>query len=227
MIKKIKFMNKGIIKSLLLVVISISIYTNSSASNIRFDCNSVCYIDYGKSTFTLKEKKSIDHFEIYSDLDELGRCGVAFANICKEIMPKDIREPIGMIKPSGWQTPQSKYDFIDGGFLYNRCHLIAYELAGENSNEKNLITGTRYLNINCMRQFESKVATYVKTTSNHCLYRVTPIFEKDDLLCKGVQIEAYSVEDKGKEIDFKVFCPNIQPGVDIDYRTGANKPKIN
>lgn len=221
---KIKSIISRLVVLILCGVLCINIYANNNIVNNDY-CISSNYIDYGKSTFTYKERKSIEPFELYSNLDSLGRCGVAFANICKEVMPTTERESIGMMKPSGWQTPLSKYDFIDGKFLYNRCHLIAFELAGENANEKNLITGTRYMNIYGMRPFESKVATYVKTTGNHCLYRVTPIFEKDDLLCKGVQIEAYSVEDKGKEIDFKVFCPNIQPGVEIDYRTGKNKKK--
>ena len=216
--------NNGILKKfiLALLIISISIQT-LAAETVKKSFDP--YIDYGKSTFTAKERKSTEPFEIYSDLDSLGRCGVAFANICKEIMPDEPRGPIGMIKPSGWQTPQSKYDFIEGKYLYNRCHLIAYELAGENENEKNLITGTRFLNIVSMRMFERRVAQYVKKTGNHCLYRVKPVFEGKDLLCKGVQIEAYSVEDKGRTLDFKVFCPNIQPGVEINYKNGKNKIK--
>ena len=121
-----------------------------------------------------------------------------------------------------FRSPLSKYDFIDGKYLYNRCHLIAFELAGENANEKNLITGTRFLNIKGMRPFEVKVTKYVKETGNHCLYRVTPIFENDNLLCEGVQIEAFSVEDNGEAINFNVLCYNVQPGVSIDYTTGTN-----
>lgn len=180
------------------------------------------FLDNGKSSFSVSEKLITDDFEIYSNLDQYGRCGVAYANISKNLMPTTARESIGMIKPTGWQTPQPKYDFIDGKFLYNRCHLIAYELAGENANEKNLITGTRYMNIEGMLPFENKVTNYVKTTGNHCLYRATPIYENDNLLCEGVQIEAYSIEDNGTGIDFNVFCYNVQPGVVIDYKTGKD-----
>lgn len=180
------------------------------------------YISLGISTFSDEEKQLLSPFEIYSPLDSLGRCGVAFANICREIMPTDERGSIGMIKPSGWQTPQSKYDFIEGKFLYNRCHLIAFELAGENANEQNLVTGTRYMNINGMLPFENQVANHVKSTNHHVLYRSTPIFEGNNLLCEGVQIEAYCVEEHGGSIDFNVFCYNVQPGVDIDYTTGKN-----
>ena len=157
-------------------------------------------------------------FENYSDLDSLGRCGVAFANICKEIMPTESRGAIGMVKPSGWHTV--KYDFVDGKYLYNRCHLIGYQLAGENANTKNLITGTRYLNTQGMLPFEDEVANYVENTGNHVLYRVTPIYSGRNLVASGVQMEAYSVEDKGSGISFNVYCYNNQPGVTIDYSTG-------
>lgn len=180
------------------------------------------FIELGKSTFTTSEKTSLDVFEMYSPLDSLGRCGVAYAVICKEIMPTEKRGAIGMIKPTGWQTPQSKYDFVDGKYLYNRCHLIAFELSGENSNERNLVTGTRYMNINGMLPFENQVANHVNATNHHVLYKCTPIFEGDNLLCEGVQIEAYCIEDQGKSIDFNVFCYNVQPGVNIDYTTGEN-----
>lgn len=140
-------------------------------------------------------------FEIYSDLDEEGRCGVAFANICKDLMPREDRGEIGAIKPSGWQTT-NYHDLIDGNYLYNRCHLIAFQLAGENANEKNLITGTRYLNTEGMQPFEDKVADYVNSTGNHVLYRVTPVYEKDDLVASGVEMEARSVEDDGKGLQF-------------------------
>ena len=160
-------------------------------------------------------------FEKYSELDDQGRCGVAFANICKEIMPIESRGAIGMVKPSGWHTV--KYDFVDGKYLYNRCHLIGYQLAGENANTKNLITGTRYLNIEGMLPFEDRVAYYVEETGNHVLYRVTPVFKGKNLLASGVQIEAYSVEDRGKGVSFNVYCYNVQPGVVIDYSTGESK----
>ena len=169
--------------------------------------------------FTNDEKTNTTPFENYSNLDDLGRCGVAFANICKEIMPTEERGPIGQIKPSGWHTV--KYNgIIDGNYLYNRCHLIGYQLAGENANELNLITGTRYLNIVGMLEFENTVSAYVEETNNHVLYRVTPIFEGKDLVAKGVEIEAWSVEDKGAGICFNVFCYNVQPGIEIDYATG-------
>ena len=159
-------------------------------------------------------------FETYSDLDELGRCGVAYANVCQELMPTQKRGKIGQVKPSGWQT--AKYDSVDGKYLYNRCHLIGYQLTGENANEKNLITGTRYLNVDGMLPFENMVADYVKETGNHVLYRVTPIFTGDNLVADGVQMEAESVEDNGDGILFNVFCYNAQPGIGIDYATGDN-----
>lgn len=160
-------------------------------------------------------------YEKYSDLDELGRCGQAFANISSDIMPKEERGNIGMIKPSGWHT--IKYDFINGKYLYNRCHLIGYQLTGENANEKNLITCTRNMNMGIMKKFENKVANYIKKTNNHVLYRVTPIFEEENLLSKGVQIEALSIEDKGEGIKFNVFIYNVQEGITIDYKTGKSK----
>jgi len=161
-----------------------------------------------------------ESFEKYSEHDSLGRCGVAFANIGKDLMPTKERESIGMIKPSGWMI--SKYDFIDGKYLYNRCHLIGYQLTGENANEQNLITGTRYLNVDGMLPFENKVANYIKSTSNHVLYRVTPHFVENNLVASGIQIEAKSVEDNGKGIQFNVYCYNVQPRVKIDYATGKN-----
>ena len=157
-------------------------------------------------------------FENYSDLDSLGRCGVAYANICKDIMPTEERGKIGMIKPSGWHTV--KYDVIKDRYLYNRCHLIGYQLAGENANPKNLITGTRYLNVEGMLPFENLVADYVNNTGNHVLYRVTPMFSGSNLVANGVPIEAKSVEDNGGGILFNVYCYNVQPGVGINYENG-------
>lgn len=157
-------------------------------------------------------------FENYSDLDSLGRCGVAYANICKDIMPTEERGKIGMIKPSGWHTV--KYDVIKDRYLYNRCHLIGYQLAGENANSKNLITGTRYLNVEGMLPFENLVADYVNNTGNHVLYRVTPMFSGSNLVANGVLIEAKSVEDNGGGILFNVYCYNVQPGVGINYENG-------
>lgn len=158
-------------------------------------------------------------FETYSELDDLGRCGVAYANICQELMPTEKRGDIGMVKPSGWHTV--KYpDIIKDRYLYNRCHLIGYQLAGENANVKNLITGTRYLNVEGMLPFENEVADYVKGTGNHVLYRVTPVFDGDNLVASGVQMEAESVEDDGDGVKFNVYYYNVQPGIWIDYETG-------
>lgn len=170
-----------------------------------------------------KEDMTTKSFEKYSKLDNLGRCGVAFANVGKDIMPTEERGSIGQVKPSGWQT--IKYDIVDGKYLYNRCHLIGYQLTGENANRENLVTGTRYLNIDGMLDFENDIADYVKKTGNHVLYRVTPIFQGSELVCRGVQMEALSVEDNGKGIKFNVFAYNAQPGVEIDYSTGKSKLK--
>lgn len=159
-------------------------------------------------------------FETYSDLDGLGRCGVAYANIGKDLMPTQDRGAIGSVRPTGWQTV--KYDNVDGKYLYNRCHLIGYQLSGENANKKNLITGTRYLNVDGMLPFENMVADYVKETGNHVLYRVTPVFTGDNLVADGVHMEAVSVEDKGDGVSFNVFVYNVQPGITIDYATGKS-----
>lgn len=160
-------------------------------------------------------------FESYSELDGLGRCSVAFACIGKDLMPTEERGEIGQIKPSGWHTV--KYECVDGKYLYNRCHLIAYQLAGENANEKNLITGTRYMNVEGMLPFENEVADYVKETGNHVMYRVTPVFEGENLLASGVEMEAYSVEDSGEGVSYHVFVYNKQPGITIDYATGESE----
>lgn len=164
------------------------------------------------------EKK--ESFERYSELDRFGRCGEAYANVGTDLMPVEKRGRIGKVKPTGWQTV--KYDFVDGKYLYNRCHLIGYQLSGENANERNLITGTRYMNVEGMLPFENMVADYVKETENHVLYRVTPVFENDNLLAEGVQMEALSVEDNGEGISYNVFVYNVQPGVTIDYKTGES-----
>ncbi len=163
---------------------------------------------------------TVESFEIYSDLDSLGRCGVAYANIGVDIMPTESRGDISSIHPTGWV--QGKYEIVSGGYLYNRCHLIAFELTGENANEKNLITGTRYFNVEGMLPFENMVADYVKETENHVLYRVTPVYEEENLVANGVQMEAESVEDDGEGVLFNVYCYNVQPGVTIDYSTGEN-----
>lgn len=171
-------------------------------------------------------------YEYYSSLDSLDRCGWVMACIGTDIMPTKERGEIGMVKPTGWHTV--KYDNVDGKYLYNRCHLIGYQLTGENANTKNLITGTRYLNIEGMLPFENLIAEYVKKTQNHVIYRVTPIFDGNNLLASGVQMEGYSVEDNGEGICFNVYAYNAQPGITIDYTTGesslndnniAEKPK--
>ena len=163
-----------------------------------------------------EEKKNGPAYEFYSELDSLGRCGYAESKITPELMPTEERGAIGMVKPTGWHTV--KYDSVDGRYLYNRCHLIGYQLTGENANKKNLITGTRYLNVTGMLPFENEVADYVHSTGNPCMYRVTPIFQGDELVARGVEMEAESVEDK--KISFHVFVYNVQPGIGIDYSTG-------
>ena len=164
------------------------------------------------------EDMTTDSYERYSELDALGRCGTAWANVGIDLMPTEERGSIGQVKPTGWQTV--KYDIVDGKYLYNRCHLIGFQLTGENANERNLITGTRYLNIEGMLPFEDQVADYVKETENHVLYRVTPVFQGDELVARGVLLEGLSVEDQGEGICFCVYAYNVQPGVAIDYATG-------
>lgn len=187
----------------------------------KFSGKPYCLLNDNIPDFTENEKKSKIAFENYSNLDALGRCGTAYVNICLEIMPTEERGTIGQIRPSGWQL--TKYDNVDGKYLYNRCHLIGYQLAGENANEKNLITGTRYFNVSGMLPFENEVTEYVKATGNHVLYRVTPVYEGDNLVAAGVQMEAYSVEDDGAGICFHVFVYNSQPGIEIDYATGESR----
>ena len=172
----------------------------------------------GNKPYFTEADLTTQSFETYSELDSLGRCGVAYANVGQDLMPAEERGNIGAVKPTGWHTV--KYDFVDGKYLYNRCHLIGYQLTGENANEKNLITGTRYLNVEGMLPFENMVADYIKETDYHVLYRVTPIFDGDNLVADGVQMEAESVEDNGDGILFNVFCYNVQPGINIDYATG-------
>lgn len=174
----------------------------------------------GNQPYFTEEELTTQSFETYSELVSLGRCGVAYANVGQDLMPTEPRGEIGAVKPTGWHLV--KYDNVDGKYLYNRCHLIAYMLAAENANLQNLITGTRYLNVQGMLPFETKVCDYVKNTGNHVLYRVTPIFDGDNLLADGVLMEAYSVEDAGEGISFCVFAYNVQPGIGIDYATGDN-----
>ena len=177
------------------------------------------YLNDNKPEFDVSDY-TVEPFEKYSKLDSLGRCGVAYANICEDLMPESEREEQLTVKPSGWKVAVYE-DLIDnGGYLYNRCHLIGYFLAGENDNELNLITGTRYFNTEGMLPFEIEVGNYVERTGNHVLYRVTPVYTGDNLVADGVQMEAYSVEDHGKGVCYNVFVYNVQPGIEIDYATG-------
>ena len=169
--------------------------------------------------FTEEELTTVS-YEDYSELDELGRCQSAEACIGQDLMPTETRESISSVKPTGWKN--KSYDTVDGGYVYNRCHLIGFQLTGENANEENLITGTRYMNVEGMLPFEDEVAAYIKETDNHVMYRVTPVFEGDDLIASGVQMQAESVEDDGAGISFNVYVYNVQPYVVIDYRTGEN-----
>ena len=178
------------------------------------------YVVNDNIPFFTPDEIIISSYEFYPNLDELGRCGACIACISLDMMPTAEREGIGMIKPSGWQI--SKYDFVEGKYLYNRCHLIGYQLTGENANLSNLITGTRYMNTQGMLPFENKTAEYIRSTGNHVMYRVTPVFEGNNLVATGVLMEGLSVEDSGQGLCFNVFCYNSQPGVRIDYATGDN-----
>lgn len=237
---KRKKRNISMLLSSLALALIIGIYTyytdNSSAyvnnndiTNIKYDISDIDkftgynYIELNGNIPVFEEIDTSKSFEEYSELDSLGRAGSAFANIGVDLMPTEKRGSIGMIKPSGWHT--IKYDIVDGKYLYNRCHLIGYQLTGENANEKNLITCTRQMNTKGMLDFENKVADYIKSTSNHVLYRVTPVYKNDNLLATGVIIEVKSVEDNGEGILFNVFVYNIQNGIEIDYKTGESSLK--
>lgn len=242
-----KKLKKLIIGLIIIICASIITYISPKIENIEdnqttknisdvssFDLSSIpeytdnpyVYINNNIPNFR-EEEYTTKSFEKYSKLDDLGRCGVAYANICKEIMPKkdEKRESISEIKPSGWKNV--KYDgIIDGKYLYNRCHLIGWQLAGENANKQNLITGTRYMNVEGMLPFEDLVDDYIeKNENNHVLYRVTPIFKEKNLVASGVQMEAYSIEDNGKGIQFNIYVYNVQPGIEINYLTGESKLK--
>jgi len=201
---------------------STSDYVNYDLSNIP-DYDGKAYVELNGNVpeFSESEKTYSESFEEYGKLDSLGRCTYAVSCIGKDLMPTEKRGSIGSVKPSGWHI--SKYDFVDGKYLYNRCHLIGYQLTAENANERNLITGTRYLNVEGMLPFENDVADYIEITNNHVYYKVTPIFEGNNLVANGVQMQAYSVEDNGQGISFNVYCYNVQPGVAIDYATGDNQ----
>lgn len=239
--KKTKFLNEVIATLITILILSIFIYISdkfySNGEQISKDVpaenysnivdvpeyTGQIYVNLNNNIPFFEEKDyTKEAFENYSELDKLGRCGVAYANICKEIMPSNGEErgDISLIKPTGWE--QKKYD---GEYLYNRCHLIGYQLSAENANEQNLITGTRYFNVSGMLPFENQVAEYInKSKSNvHVLYRVTPVFKEDNLLASGVEMEAYSVEDNGKSICFNVFVYNVQPEIEINYKTGESK----
>lgn len=228
--------NKKLVTSLLSLIVLIAVvsyqyilpsYAYKDNSNNTSDVISIPSYDNepykevnnNKPTFTDSEKELTEKEE-YSDLDSLGRVGVAFALVSKSTMPPTKRGSIGMIKPAGWHTV--KYDFVDGKYLYNRCHLIAHQLTGQNANPKNLMTCTRSMNVDGMLPFENKVANYIKETNNHVLYRVTPVFDGDNLVANGAYMEAYSIEDKGK-LSFNVYVYNVQKGVTIDYKTGESK----
>lgn len=185
-----------------------------------FEGNPYVYVNDGEPTFTDEQRAAEPGHEHYGELDELGRCTAAFAVVGPETQPTEKRGSIGEIRPSGWQM--AKYDFVEGKYLFNRCHLLGYQLTGENANPQNLITGTRYLNIQGMLPFENAVADYVDATGNHVLMAVTPIFEGSELVARGVHMMAESVEDGGEGVAFNVFCYNVQPGAVIDYGTGAS-----
>ena len=241
--RKNKKQTKIIVSLIALIIVAIASYFNIDIEKIfsieenkykisystSFDLTTIPEYDGVNPYVVLKDNKpafdekyfSSEAFEEYSELDYLNRCGPAFANIGIETMPTEERGEIGQVKPSGWQTV--KYDNVDGKYLYNRCHLIGYQLTAENANEKNLITGTRYMNVQGMLPFENMIADYIDETENHILYRVTPIFEGENLVASGVQIEAKSVEDNGEGICFNVYVYNVQPGITIDYSNGDSK----
>lgn len=236
--KKIKQRNAIFVTSIVVIFLSLIVKNSTSFnySNLLENSEETIQVEetsdipqYTGSPYTIvndnkpyftKAELTTEPFEKYNELDSLGRCGTAYANICKKIMPTEERGAIGMVKPSGWHT--IKYDCVDGKYLYNRCHLIAFALAGENANEKNLITGTRYFNVTGMLPFENSVAEYVRNTGNHVLYRVTPKYTGNNLIADGVLLEAKSVEDAGAGIEYCVFIYNVQPGVKIDYATGES-----
>lgn len=239
-------MNKKFLNILLILIVSLSVLSGCSAGENNFfndlditaqsandyvnydlsnipDYDGKAYVELNGNVpeFSESEKTYSESFEEYGKLDSLGRCTYAVSCIGKDLMPTEKRGSIGSVKPSGWHI--SKYDFVDGKYLYNRCHLIGYQLTAENANERNLITGTRYLNVEGMLPFENDVADYIEMTNNHVYYKVTPIFEGNNLVANGVQMQAYSVEDNGQGISFNVYCYNVQPGVAIDYATGDNQ----
>ena len=228
-------MKKKVISILFVVICAIItvLYNNYSYSNHEVNNYSKSVLEVspydGSSSYVIINNNEPEFlsddlvtrsYEFYSDLDSLGRAGVAMSSIGIDLMPTEERGNIGSVKPSGWHT--IKYDFINGKYLYNRCHLIGYQLTGENANEKNLITCTRQTNTGIMLEYENKVAKYIKETNNHVLYRVTPIYENNNLVASGIQMEAMSVEDNGTGIKFNIYIYNVQDGVDINYETGES-----
>ena len=229
-------MKKKVISILFVVICAIItvLYNNYSYSNHEVNNYSKSVLEVspydGSSSYVIINNNEPEFlsddlvtrsYEFYSDLDSLGRAGVAMSSIGIDLMPTEERGNIGSVKPSGWHT--IKYDFINGKYLYNRCHLIGYQLTGENANEKNLITCTRQTNTGIMLEYENKVAKYIKETNNHVLYRVTPIYENNNLVASGIQMEAMSVEDNGTGIKFNIYIYNVQDGVDINYETGETE----
>ena len=229
-------MKKKVISILFVVICAIItvLYNNYSYSNHEVNNYSKSVLEVspydGSSSYVIINNNEPEFlsddlvtrsYEFYSDLDSLGRAGVAMSSIGIDLMPTEERGNIGSVKPSGWHT--IKYDFINGKYLYNRCHLIGYQLTGENANEKNLITCTRQTNTGIMLEYENKVAKYIKETNNHALYRVTPIYENNNLVASGIQMEAMSVEDNGTGIKFNIYIYNVQDGVDINYETGESE----
>ena len=192
--------------------------SDSALLKLKYNGKAYSVINNNNPDFKASLLKKTSSYEKYGKLDKLGRCTTCIARIGRDLMPTEERGSIGMIKPTGWHT--IRYDFVDGKYLYNRCHLIGYQLPGENANERNLITGTRYLNIDGMLSFENETADYIQRTGNHVLYRVTPVFKGNELVARGVHMEAESVEDKGQGVRFNVYCFNAEPGVKIDYKTG-------
>ena len=223
----------------LIIILAMGYYENKYGINVEekntntqvssFNLNDLPEFD-GKNPYIIinnnepefpEEDFNTKSFEKYSELDSLGRCGVAYANVSKDTMPTETRGDISKVKPTGWHAV--KYDCVEGKYLYNRCHLIGYQLTAENANKQNLIAGTRYLNVEGMLPFENQVADYVKTTNGHVLYRVTPIFEGNNLVANGVQMEAESVEDRGEKVKFNIYAYNVQPNIKINYLTGNSE----
>lgn len=230
---------KTIIPIVIIAVICVGLYVkfvrpkneNPINSNVSADISEITSLKFSGQPYAVVNNNNprfestqitAKSFEKYGELDKLGRCTAAVSSIGKDLMPTEKRGDIGMVKPTGWQI--AKYDGVDGKYLYNRCHLIGFQLTGENANKQNLITGTRYMNVEGMLPFENMVADYIKETGNHCMYRVTPIFVEDELVARGVTMEAQSVEDGGEGIKFYVYCFNNQPDIEINYKTGASKP---